>query len=160
MTAISPEGQRVLARYADRGWFDAANDPRLRDDYSPWKLPRPAYLVIASGVLVPPASEVQVTTRCNYRTFRGRWLAVMSEAARRFDLVDLKVRYRSQFRRDEALSLRGCVDEASLELIQWLLEICGSGDEVSARAIIPTCTIGEENDLGAVFEIILLGEVL
>ena len=155
---MSPEGQQTLKLYADRGWFDAANDPRLRDDYSRWELPRPAYLVIASGMLVLPASEVQVTTRCNYRTFRGRRLAVMSEAARRFDLLDLKVRFRSQFCKDEPLPLRGCVGEATPALIQWPLETCKAGDEISLRAIIPVAE--GDADPGAVFEVILLGEVL
>lgn len=156
---LSPEGQRVLARYVNRGWFDAAGDDRLRDDVSRSPLPRPAYLVIASLMPVLPLSEVQITTRINYRTFRGRRLVVASDATRRFDLIDLKVMYRSQFRRDDSLSLRACVDEATPELIQWPLEICGSGGEISVRAIIPAREAGGDDDRGAAFEMILIGEV-
>jgi hypothetical protein len=116
-------------------------------------------LVIASGMRVPPLSEVQVTTRCHYRPFRGRRLVIASDATRRFDLIDLKIMYRSQFRRDEVLSLRVCVDEATPGSIQWPLEICGAGIEISARAIIPAREAGEDNDLGAEFEMILIGEV-
>lgn len=155
---LSFEGQQLLARYVDRGWFDAAGDDRLRDDFPPSQLPRPAYLVILSLTPpVPPLSEVQVTTRCNYRAFRGRRV-VVSEASRRFDLTDLKVMYRSQFRRAEPLPLRFLVDEAAPELIQWPLEICRHGEEISAHAIIPARVA--EDDPGAVFEMILIGEVI
>ena len=150
----------MLARYADRGWFDAAGDDRLRYDLISRSrlLPRPAYLVIAtSGMLVLPLSEVQVTTRCYYRPFRGMQLVVASEATRRFDLIDLKVMHRSQFRRDESLPLSACIDEATPELIRWPLDICQATAEISVRAIIPAPADGED-DLGAVFEMILLGE--
>jgi hypothetical protein len=158
---MSPEGQQTLKLYADRGWFDAANDPRLRDDDSPWEFPRPAYLVIASGnVLVRPASGVQVTARCNYRAFRGRCLVVMSEAATRFDLLDLKVGFRSQFCKDEPLPLRGCVGEATPAPIQWPLETCKARSEISLHAVIPVSGAEGDADPGAVFEVILLGEVL
>jgi hypothetical protein len=157
---MSPEGQQMLARYTDRGWFNAAGDTRLRADASRLESvpPRPAYLLFASGMLVFPSSEVQVTTRCNYRPFRGRRLVVASDAARRFDLIDLKVMYQSQFHRNESLPLHSCVDEATPELIQWPLDICGEGGEISIRAIIPEA-VGED-DLGAAFEMILLGEVI
>ena len=149
----------MLACYAGRGWFDATGDDRLRDDYSRWTLPRPAYLVLASGMQVPPMSEVQVTTRIHYRAFRGRRLVVASDAARRFDLIDLKVMHRSQFRRDQPLSLRGCVNEAAPELIQWPLEVCAAGVEIVARAIIPAREDDEADDPGTQFEMILIGEV-
>lgn len=156
---LSPEGQETLARYATRGWFDANDDPRLRDvNTSSWDLPRPAYLVIASGMLVLPGSSVQVTTRCNDRSFRCWQLAVMSEASRRFDLLDLKVGFRSQFLKDESLPLRDCIGEASPGPIQWPLETCKKYDEVSVCAIIPA-PLGEE-DPGALLEVILLGEVV
>lgn len=159
-SALSPEGQGVLTRYVDRGWFDAGGDARLRDDFSWAPPPRSAYLVIASGMRIPPLSEVQVTTLCHYRAFRGRQLIVASDATRRFDLVDLKVMHRSQFRRAEDLSLRACVGEAAPELIQWPLEICSAGSEIVARAIIPAREAGGEDDLGAEFELILIGEVV
>lgn len=157
---MSPEGQRVLARYADRGWFDAAGDDRLRADISRWRLPRPAYLVIASGMQVLPLSEVQITTRCNYRAFRGTQLVVASEMTRRFDLIDLKVLHRSQLRRNELLPLRACVDEATPELIQWPLDVCRASAEISVHAIISARGAEEEDDLGAAFDMILLGEVI
>lgn len=160
MTVMSPEGQRVLTRYADRGWFDAAGDDRLRDNASRSRLPRPAYLVIASGMQVLPLSEVQITTRCNYLAFRGTQLTVASEMTRRFDLIDLKVLHRSQFRRAELLPLRTCVDEATPELIQWPLDVCRAGDEISVCAIISERGAEEEEDLGAAFDMILLGEVI
>lgn len=160
MDMTSPEGKRVLSRYVDRGWFDAAGDARLRDDFFSSRLPRPAYLVIASGMQVPPLSEVQVTARCNYRAFRGRQMTVASGAARRFDLIDLKVMYHSQFRREESLPLHTCVDEVAPELIQWPLDVCRSGVEISVHAIIPARVAGDKNDLGAAFEMILLGEVI
>lgn len=159
MTALSPEGQLALVRYADRGWFDAAGDHRLRDDFSRSRLPRPAYLVIASGMQVLPLSEVQITTRCNYRAFRGTQLIVASEMTRRFDLIDLKVLHRSQFRRGEPLPLRAYIDEVTSELIQWPLDICSAGVEISARTII-SARATEDEDLGAAFEMILLGEVI
>ena len=109
---------------------------------------------------VSPLSEAQVTTRCNYRAFRGRRLVVASDATRRFDLIDLKVMHRSQFRRAEALSLRTCVGEAAPELIRWPLETCGAGVEIVARAIISAREAIEEDDLGAALELILIGEVL
>jgi hypothetical protein len=160
MSTLSPEGQRVLACYVDRGWFDANGDTRLRDDFSRSVPPRPAYLVIASGMLVLPRSEVQITARCNYRSFRCTQLVVASEMTRRFDLIDLKVMYRSQFRSGESLPLRDYVDEATPELIQWPLDICRVGGEISAHAIIPAHASEEEADLGAAFELILLGEVI
>jgi hypothetical protein len=157
---MSPDGQRALARYVDRGWFDAAGDARLRDDDSRSLLPRPAYLVIASsGMWIPPLSEVQVTTRINYRAFRGRRLVVASDATRRFDLLDLKVLHRSQFRRAEDLPLRTCVGESAPELIQWPLEVCGASGDIVIRAIIPRREAGGEEDLGVDFEMILIGEV-
>lgn len=159
---MSPEGQRTLARYVDRGWFDAAGDNRLRDGFpsSSSQLPLPAYLVIASGMRILPSSEVQVTTRCNYRPFRGRQIVVMSDGARLFDLLDLKVVHRSQFRRDAALSLRDCTDEATPELIRWPLEVCGPGAEVVVRAIIPAQAAAPmDDDLGARLEMMLIGEV-
>ena len=158
---MSPEGQQLLARYADRGWFNAAGDTRLREDASRLESvpPRRAYLLFASGMLVSPSCEIQVTTRCNYRPFRGRRLVVAADA-KRFDLIDLKIRYRSQFRRDESLPLHCCVDEAMPELIQWPLDICGAGADISVRAIIPARVDGEEEALGATFEMILLGEVI
>lgn len=158
MATMSPEGQWRLSRYADRGWFDAAGDSRLRDDGSSSQLPRPAYLVIASGMLVPPLSEVQVTMRCHYRPFRGRRLVVVSDAARRFDLLDLKIMHRSQFRKNEPLSLRALVDEAEPGPIRWPLEVCRPGVEISAHAIISTRVA--EDDPGAMFEMILIGEVM
>jgi hypothetical protein len=109
---------------------------------------------------VPPLSEVQVTTLCHYRAFRGRRLVVASDATRRFDLVDLKVRHRSQFRRDEPLPLRACVDEAAPALIQWPLEICGAGVEIVIRAIISQREVAGETDLGEEFAMILLGEAV
>lgn len=154
---LSAEGQETLARYADRGWFDANNDPRLRGDRSRWELPRPAYLVLASGVLVLPTSSVQVTTRCNHRAFRGRQLVVMSEASRRFALLDLKVGFRSQFPKDAPVPLRGCVGETTPPPIRWPLEVCNMHGEVSVCAIIP---VPSEDDPGAALEVILLGEVL
>jgi hypothetical protein len=157
MTELSSEGQQLLSRYTKRGWFDAAGDERLRDDTSSSQLPRPAYLVIASNMVVPPLSEVQITTRCAYRPFRGRCL-VVSDAARRFDLLDLKVRYRSQFRRGEVLSLHTCVGEATPELIRWPLEVCEAHAEICVRAVIPEGAA--EDELGAWFEMILLGEVI
>ena len=155
---MSAEGQQLLARYADRNWYNAAGDNRLRDDFSrSIALPRPAYLFFASGTLVHPSCEIQITTRCSY-AFRGRGLAVAADASR-FELIDLKVKYRSQFRRDESLPLSSCIDEATPELIRWPLEICGAGVEISARAIIPARVDGEEA-LGATFEMILFGEVI
>jgi hypothetical protein len=100
MSNMSPEGRQLLARYADRGWFDAAGDPRLKEDRAPGH-PRRAYLVLASGTLIPSLCEVQITTRCYYRAFRGARMLVASAAARRFDLLDLSIMHRSQFRRDE-----------------------------------------------------------
>ena len=164
MTAMSPEGRRAIARYADRGWFDAGGDARLdarlRDLGAAPQLPQPAYLVLASGLVVPPLSEVQVTTRGHYRAFRGRQLVVASAATRRFDLIDLSVAQRSQFHRAEALALRSCADEGAPELIQWPLELCRSGGEVVARAIIFARESGAEDDDGAELELILIGEVL
>ncbi len=155
MSNMSPEGRQLLARYADRGWFDAAGDPRLKEDRAPGH-PRRAYLVLASGTLIPALCEVQITTRCNYRAFRGARMLVASVAARRFDLLDLSIMYRSQFRRDERLPLRTYEDEAMPELIQWPLDVCGAGVEVVTRAIISAAG----DDEGAVFELILLGEVI
>jgi hypothetical protein len=168
---LSPQGQQTLSRYVNRGWLNAAGDARLRDDHDDvprdhrwpfsWKYPRPAYLVIASGMMILPSSEVQVTTRCHYRAFRGRQLVVVSDDARNFDLLDLKVMYRSQFRRDAILPLRGCADEATPELIQWPLEVCGAGVEIVASAIIPQAVAATAaTELGARFEIMLIGEVL
>lgn len=118
-----------------------------------------AYLVLAScDMRVLPLFEVQVTALC-YQPFRGRRLVVGSSAMRRFDLRDLKVRFRSQFRRAEDLPLRACKGEAAPDLIQWPLEVCGVSEEISAHAIIPAREAGEENDLGAEFEMILIGEV-
>jgi hypothetical protein len=157
---LSPQGRQTLARYADRGWFNAAGDDRLRDDFSRGQLPRPAYLVIASGMRILLSSEVQVTTRCNYRPFRATQLVVMSDEARRFDLLDLKVVHRSQFRRAEVLSLRACVEEATPELIRWPMEVCGPSDEFVVRAIIPTQdAASSKDDPGARFEMLLIGEV-
>ena len=155
---MSPEYQRTLARYVDRGWFNAAGDNRLRDEGSRSRLPRPAYLVFASGTQVLPSCEIQITARCNYQAFRGTQLVVASELSRRFDLIDLKILHRSQFRRDERLALRDCVDEATPELIQWPLDVCTPAMDVSVHAIISARA--SEDDLGAVFEMILLGEVL
>lgn len=160
MMELSSEGQGVLKRYIDRGCFDATGDDRLRDDFSRWTLPRPAYVVLASGMRLPPMSEVQVTTRIHYRAFRGRRLVVASDAAQRFDLIDLKVKHRSQFRRDEPLSLRGCVHEGEPDLIQWPLEICAAGVEIIARAVIPSREDDELDDPGTQFEMILIGEVV
>ena len=154
---LSPVGQQTRARYVDRGWFDAAGDDRLRGGFSSSQLPRPAYLVIASGMRILPSSEVQVTTRCNYRPFRGRQIVVMSDEARLFDLLDLKVVHRSQFRRDAVLSLRDCTDEATPELIRWPLDVCGPSDEFVVRAIIPQQVAAL--DLGARLEMMLIGEV-
>ena len=159
MMELSVDGQGVLKRYVDRGWFNACADDRLRDDFSRWSLPRPAYVVLASGMKISPMSEVQVTTRIHYRAFRGRRLVVASDAARRFDLIDLKVMHRSQFRRDEPLSLRGGANEVAPELIQWPLEVCAAGGEIVARAIIPAQADDEADDPGTQFEIILIGEV-
>lgn len=160
---LSFEGQQLLERYVNRGWFDAAGDDRLRDDFSRSGfsrsgLPRPAYLVLAAiGAPVPPLSEVQITTRCHYRAFRGLRLVVVSDATRRFELMDLKVMYRSQFRRGERLPLHDCMDEVTPELIQWPLEICRPSLDISVQAIIPARAA--EDDPGAVFEMILIGEV-
>lgn len=153
---MTPEMQQALARYTDRGWLDA-NRPGTT---SGSRRPRPAYVVLAScDMHVLQLSEVQVTMRC-YQAFRGTRLVVGSDATRRFDLVDLKVLFRSQFRRAEDLPLRACVGEVAPELIRWPLEICGEGDEISARAIIPQREVRGEGDLGANFEMILLGEVV
>ena len=155
---LSPEGQQLLTRYADRGWFDAAGDDRLRDAFSPAQLLRPAYLVLASGMPILPSSEVQITARCNYWPFRGRRLVVAPHTARCFELLDLKVMHRSQFRRGAALQLHDCVEEAEPELIRWPLEICGASVEIIIRAII-LAHAAIENDLGTSFEMLLIGEV-
>ena len=156
---MSPEGERTLARYAKRGWFNAAGDSRLRDDTSRSVPPRPAYLVFATGMQVSPLCEAQITTRCCYRAFRGTRLVVASTETRRFDLIDLKVLHRSQFRRGESLPLRTCVEESAPELIQWPLDVCGMSAEIVVCARIPAPK-EEENDLGAAFDMILLGEVI
>lgn len=105
-------------------------------------------------------SEIQITTRCYYWAFRGTQLVVASETTRRFDLIDLKVMHRSQFRRDEPLPLHVCADEAAPELIQWPLDICSAGVEISARAINSARVAEGDDDLGVTFEMILLGELL
>ena len=158
---LSPEGQHLLARYADRGWFDAAGDDRLREanSYSAVRLTHPAYLVLASGMQVIPSSEVQITSRCNYRPFRGRCLVVTPQTAKRFELLDLKVLHHSQFRRGDALPLHDCVKEAMPELIRWPLDVCGASVEISIRAIIPA-NAAIENDPGTPLEMLLIGEVL
>lgn len=156
-STLSTEAQQLIASYVDRGWIDATGNSACTD-VSRDPVPRPAYLVIASGIRVLPGSEVQVTTRL-YRWFRGRKLAVVSRAARRFDLIDLKISNLSQFCRGEALPLGDFADEAAPELIQWPLKTCGPGDEVSVRTIIPTPESGEDR-LGAEFEMILIGEGL
>lgn len=158
---LSSEGQRVLARYVDQGWFDATAE---HDSSSSQACLRPGYLVIstgmgASGMLIAPLSEVQITSRRCTRAFRGRQLIVASEATRRFDLLDLKVRYRSQFHRAEPLSLRTCIDETEPDLIQWPMEVCRAGDDFNITAIISEREAGEAGDLGAAFELILLGDV-
>lgn len=155
---MTPEMQQAIARYADRGWIDVN-----RSDTTSWSSrpsrPRPAYLVLVSfDMRVPPLSEAQITTRCE-QPFRGTRLVIGSDATRRFDLVDLKVMFWSQFRRAEDLPLRNCVGEAAPELIQWPLDMCGVGGEICVRAIIPPREAGGEGDLGEEFEMLLLGEV-
>lgn len=149
--------RQSLSRYVDGGWVDVA-----RDD-SPRGLLVPAYLVLASsGMIVPPRSEVQVTSRC-YRPFRAHKM-IVAEASARFDLLDLKIGNRSQFQREASIPLRdhagwimGRREEVQPYSIKWPLEVCPFGAEVVARAIISD---GNKEDLGAEFEIVLLGEAL
>ena len=63
------------------------------------------------------------------------------------------------FRRAESLALRPCVDEATPELIQWPLRVCGVGDEIVVHAIIPARETRGDDDAGEVFEMLLLGEL-
>jgi hypothetical protein len=159
LNQMSPSMKRLITGYADRGWSDA-NESSSRADSRPQSAFRPqsAYLAIASGMRILPVSEVQMTTRC-HRVFRGSHLVVGTEASRRFDLLDLKVGFRSQFRREESLALRTCVDEAAPELIQWPLRICGVGGEIVVRAIIPARETHGDDDAGEVFEMLVLGEL-
>lgn len=155
---MTPDLERVLERYVESGWVDAS-----RGDEPPAALRGfvvPAYLVLASDFLVRPRSEVQVTTRC-YRSFRAHKMVVAEDSAC-FDLVDLKVGFRSQFTRAQSIALRahvvtlsGVREAVKPDPIRWPLDACGCGSEVSARAVIPD---GCEEDHGANFEIVLLGE--
>jgi hypothetical protein len=153
---VTPDLQRALSRYADSGWVDANRDAAERSTTRRGFVV-PAYLVLASDILVHPRSEVQVTTRC-YQSFRANKM-VVTEGTARFDLVDLKVGFRSQFTRAQSLPLREHVALSGVrpDLIRWPLDTCACGSEVSARAIIPD---GCEEDHGAVFEVVLLGETV
>jgi hypothetical protein len=158
---MTPDLQRVLGRYVDSGWVDANRGV----DERPVALRGfviPAYLVLASDILVQPRSEVQVTARC-YQPFRAHKMIVAEDSAR-FDLVDLKVGVRSQFTRAQSIPLRehvalvsGVRHEVRPDPIRWPLDTCACGSEVSARAIIAD---GCEEDHGANFEIVLLGETV
>lgn len=161
---MTPDLEHVLARYVESGWLDANRGSLRRGaDESPAALRGfvvPAYLVLASDFLVRPRSEVQVTTRC-YRSFRAHKMVVAEDSAC-FDLVDLKVGTRSQLTRAESIALRahvvtvsGVREEVRPDLIRWPLDACGCGSEVSVLAIIPD---GCEEDPGAIFEVVLLGE--
>jgi hypothetical protein len=156
---MTPDLQHVLGRYVERGWIDAA----IGDDVFKQRRPRAAYLLLTSvDMLVPPLSEVQVTTRC-YRPFRAHKM-VVAEGSARFDLTDLKVGFRSQFAQAQNISLRACAgfvhgkrEEVRPDPIRWPLEVCTWGSEVSVGAIIPE---GRAEDPGVEFEIILLGEAV
>lgn len=157
MSQVTSEMQQLISHYADRGWLDVHHPASVA--FNPLYT-RPGYLILTSlGSRVSPLSEVQITTRC-YQPFRGRKMIVGSEATRRFNLNDLKIEFRSQFRSDEPLLLRSIIGEAEPALIQWPLEICGAGGEISIRASIPVHEAGADGDLGEVFEMILLGEVM
>lgn len=158
MSDHTPDLQRVLEHYISCGWVDVSHG--IGDEAAGL---RPAYLLLTSlGTTIQPLSEVQVTARC-YRPFRA-YKMVVAEDSGRFDLIDLKISYRSQFVRDQALSLRehvylvmGSRAEVQPDLIRWPLESCLYGAEVSVRAIIPD---SREEDPGAKFEIVLLGEAV
>ena len=158
---MTPDFQRVLTHYIDGGWADANRSSD--DDKFERGRPRSAYLLLTScGMVIQPRSEVQVTTRC-YRPFRAHKMVVAEDSAR-FDLTDLKVGFRSQLTQALPIPLRGCAghvrghrEEVQPTPICWPLEVCAYGAEVSARAIIAA---GREEDPGAEFEIVLLGEAV
>lgn len=159
---MTPDLQHVLDRYINCGWADA-NHSAAGDnvDGSGGQL-RPAYLLLSSSMAVLPRSEVQVTTRC-YRPFRAHKMVIAEDSAR-FSLKDLKVHNRSQFARAEDIPLRdhvaivcGVRQEVQPEPIRWPLEVCAYCADVSVCAIIPE---GREDDPGAEFEIVLLGEAV
>lgn len=157
----TPDLLSVLALYVESGWVNANRVPGVV------AVPGavfvvPAYLVLASDILVRPRSEVQVTTRC-YSPFRAHKM-IVSEGSGRFDLVDLKVGLRSQFSRVQSVPLRehvarvgGAWHDMNPDPICWPLDLCACGSEVSARAIISD---GCEEDHGANFEVVLLGETV
>ena len=151
----SREMRSLIAEYAERGWLDANMTVSWTE--SEWGRPaRPAYLRISSVWPVFPSGSVQITARC-YQTFLCTRLIAVSQ---RFDLGDLKIEQRSQFRRAENLSLRACVGEVAHELIQWPLEGCPAGGDVIVCAILPASEALRDDDTGEVFEMLLLGEVL
>jgi hypothetical protein len=144
--------KQVIMKYVDCGWLDAnVAVPSIGHI-------RPAFLLLASWMRVYPQSEVLITERC-HQTFKGTRL-IVSDTSRRFDLVDLKIGFRSQFRRAERLALGSCLGEAAPELIRWPLEVCGEGGEISVSAIIPAQEARGDADPGEAFEMLLLGEVL
>jgi hypothetical protein len=158
---MTPDLQHVLGRYIDCGWVDA-HDSRSNED-TLMKGVRPAYLLLSSlGTSIQPLTEVQVTTRC-YWSFRAHKM-VVAEDSGRFNLTDLKINYQSQFMHAQAVLLRehvarvrGVRQEVRPDPIRWPLNVCAWGSEVSALAIIPE---GREEDPGAEFEVVLLGEVV
>ena len=152
---MTPALESALARYINSGWLDANRD-HFDDDALRGAL-MPAYVVLSSiSMKVAPRSEVQVTARC-HRLFRAHKMIITDET-RRFDLLDLKVGNRSQFKRAEDVKLRGYRANTELrpESIRWPLELCPYGADVSIRAIIPE---GSDDDPEAGFELVLLGEV-
>lgn len=158
---MTPDLVRVLDPYVQSGWVDVS---RSRSPDEVGRAPgfvASAYLVIASDSLVPPRVEVQVTTGRCCQPFRARAM-IVPEGSARFDLVDLKVGFRSQFTRAENLPLRehvrsGVRREVRPDPIRWPLDACACGFDVSARAIIAD---GCEEDHGTVFEMVLLGETV
>ncbi len=155
---MTPDFQQILQDHA------ASRVDASRGDVSRPRGVHPAYLVLAScDMRVTPQSEVQVTMRPQL-SFRANYMVVATDTGR-FTLLDLKIGFRSQFARDEGIVLGDFVgfycgkrEVVRPEPIQWPLEVCGISSEVVARAIIPVGR-GVE-DLGAEFEILLLGEAL
>ena len=157
---MTPDLEHVLRPYIQSGWIDVTQGHSTAGFSSQL---RPAYLLLSSGgMLIQPRSEVQVSTRC-YHLFRAHKM-IVAEDSGRFDLMDLKVNFRSQFSHAQDLPLRehvalvrGRRSEVKPAPIRWPLEVCTYASEVIARAIIPE---GLEEDLGVEFEIVLLGEVV
>ncbi len=153
---MTPDLQHALSRYVDGGWVDVSRDrrPPNKGDRS-----HPAYLILASNMVVWPGAEVQVTSR-SWWPFRAHKM-IVAEGSASFDLVDLMIGNRSQLSRAENVPLREYVgfvcgrrEEVQPSSIRWPLDVCTYGGDAIVRAILP----GEGPP--AEFEIVLLGEAV